>query len=356
VREVLDNPKHTGYMVWNRRKNPRKARGVKGRVNPPNAWVWSRQPTHEPLVTRNLFEAASTVGRFRQGSRPAADANSHPQTTRTYLLRSYLYCQTCQRRMWGGTKKTVTYYHCRKHENNHGHLPWYDQHPPHVLVREDLLLPPVAQFFKKRIFGTARKTLLEDTLPEHRADEELEARRRAVQAELADLQRRQDNLMRELERFTSSGDPDFDDSWRNGLQARFAANAVDQRAKNHLLAELTQQQQDSAPPDISLIDALPLKAIDITLLPEQQQRRLYDAFHLELHYDLPQHALILRVTIDAETAPALLGTIDNETDPPVTAPAGDPVGHPPQPPAPGWDALRSLPGARHRTAPPRLAC
>jgi DNA invertase Pin-like site-specific DNA recombinase len=71
VREVLDNPKHTGYMVWNRRKNPRTARGVKGRVNPPHLWVWSRQPTHEPLITRSLFEAASTVGRFRQGSRPA---------------------------------------------------------------------------------------------------------------------------------------------------------------------------------------------------------------------------------------------------------------------------------------------
>ena len=66
VREVLDNPKHTGFMVWNRRKNPRKDRNVKGRVNPPSAWVWSPEPTHEPLVTREMFEAASATGRFRQ--------------------------------------------------------------------------------------------------------------------------------------------------------------------------------------------------------------------------------------------------------------------------------------------------
>ncbi|GAA0739535.1 recombinase family protein [Dactylosporangium roseum] len=92
VREVLDNPKHTGYMVWNRRKNPRPKRGIKGRVNPPSAWVWSSRPTHEPLVTREIFNAASAVSRFRKGSRSSAAANVHPETARTYVLRSYLRC------------------------------------------------------------------------------------------------------------------------------------------------------------------------------------------------------------------------------------------------------------------------
>jgi hypothetical protein len=66
VREILDNPKHTGYMVWNRRKRPRPERGIRGKVNPPSAWVWSSLPIHEPLVTREIFEAASTVARFRK--------------------------------------------------------------------------------------------------------------------------------------------------------------------------------------------------------------------------------------------------------------------------------------------------
>jgi hypothetical protein len=353
VREVLDNPKHTGYMVWNRRKNPRKSRGVKGRVNPPHQWVWSRQPTHEPLITRKLFEAASTVGRFRQGSRPAPGPNSHPKTARTYLLRSYLYCHLCDRRMWGGTKRAVTYYHCKKSEKNHAHRPWYSQHPPHVIVREDLLLPPVARFFKNRIFGPSRKILLEDTIPGGRVDPQLDARRVAVQAELADLQRRQNNLMQELERFNPSGDPDFDDAWRNSIQARFAANAAEQRAKNRLIADLTREQQETAPPDTGLIDALPLTAVDITLLPEEQQRRLYDAFHLEVRYDLPTHAVVLRVTIDAETAPALLDTIDGHTTPTTTptiaAAQAPPSAHEPAPLAAhqsGWDALRVLPGAQ----------
>jgi hypothetical protein len=52
------------------------------------------------------------------------------------------------------------------------------------------------------------------------------------------------NLMQELERSTPSGDPDFDDAWRNSIQARFAANATEQRTKNRLLANLTREQQE----------------------------------------------------------------------------------------------------------------
>jgi site-specific DNA recombinase len=50
VRDILHNPKYTGYMVWNRR-----ATKSGGRINPPDAWVWSDQPTHEPLVSRETF-------------------------------------------------------------------------------------------------------------------------------------------------------------------------------------------------------------------------------------------------------------------------------------------------------------
>ena len=44
VRAVLENPKYTGYMVWNRRAS----KTGNGRVNAPKDWVWSPVPTHEP--------------------------------------------------------------------------------------------------------------------------------------------------------------------------------------------------------------------------------------------------------------------------------------------------------------------
>lgn len=80
---MLLNPKYTGYMVWNRRATKKG-----GKANPPEAWVWSAEPTHEPIVSREMFEAAMGTARTRQGSRNGADANvAHPHTKRSYVLR-----------------------------------------------------------------------------------------------------------------------------------------------------------------------------------------------------------------------------------------------------------------------------
>jgi DNA invertase Pin-like site-specific DNA recombinase len=368
VREVLDNPKHTGYMVWNRRKNPRTQRGVPGRVNPPSQWVWSERPTHEPLVTRDLFEAASTTGRFRQGSRPGTAANTHPQTARTYLMRSYLFCHLCARRMWGNTKKIggnpdkrYVYYHCKTNPKNHSHLPWYPNHPRHISLREDLITQPVAQFFRDRVFGPNRKILLADTLPTAgQPDPELHTRRAALHAHLADLQHRQTNLMRELSGHQPSGDPDLDTAWRAAIQNQFAANLAEQRTATALLDDITRQQHDQAPADLDLFDAVPQTDIDVTQLPEDQQRRLYDAFHLELRYHLPTHELIIRIAIDAETAPALTATIHRATGIPTPrqAPETQKLGARATAPTPSQvvgDVLRA-PGGTHQTRETPATC
>ncbi len=51
---LLDNPKYTGYQVWNRRR--RKTGG--NRANAPSEWVWSEEPSHEALVSREVWERA----------------------------------------------------------------------------------------------------------------------------------------------------------------------------------------------------------------------------------------------------------------------------------------------------------
>ena len=108
VREVLTNPKYTGYMVWNRR-----AIKKGGKVNPPSQWVWSPEPTHEPLAAKGLFEAAGQVAERRERSRDGGDANTaHPDTKRAYLLRSFVVCGMCGRRMFAKARKHSTYYVC----------------------------------------------------------------------------------------------------------------------------------------------------------------------------------------------------------------------------------------------------
>lgn len=113
VREILANPKYTGHMVWNRRKNRRTDRGVRGQVSPPSHWVWSLQPTHEPLVTMARYDEASPVAQTRQGSRQPAGLNTHPDTKRSYMLRSYVLCAICQRRMFGKTRHGHAYFACQ---------------------------------------------------------------------------------------------------------------------------------------------------------------------------------------------------------------------------------------------------
>ena len=333
VREVLDNPKHTGYMVWNRRKNPRKDRGVKGRVNPPTAWVWSSRPTHEPLVTREIFEAASTVGRFRKGSRTTAGTSTHPQTARTYTLRSYLRCDLCNHRTYGSTRRAYVYYRCTPSPRNHAHLPWFPTHPRHVLVREDQLMEPLANFFDRRVFGASRKVLLGAAVDEQAADTTIATRKARLAAEILELQQRQSNLITELGRFTPTGEADFDDAWRSGIQAQFAAVVAEQRSKKQLLAGIVREEQASAPIDLDLLDYLPQGHIDLSRLPEDQQRRIYDAFHLVLRYNALNREVTIRVSITADTAPILAATIESV------------LGEHPETNAPGPEAHTSGPGA-----------
>jgi DNA invertase Pin-like site-specific DNA recombinase len=148
VREILTNPKYTGYMVWNRRAT--KSDG--GKHNPPEAWVWSSKPTHEPLVSVDRFTTAQQVGRRRERSRTTPGPNTAcPGTKRSYLLRSYMTCVSCERRMWGKDNRGTTYYLCKPPK---GYVP--QDHPPSVWVREEPLLKRLNEFSDTEVFGSHR--------------------------------------------------------------------------------------------------------------------------------------------------------------------------------------------------------
>ena len=107
VRGILENPKYTGCQVWNR-----KARQGGNTANPIREWIWSPHPTHEPLVTRELFDAATplaTAGggqRTQGGGRVGGPARSEDYV---YQLRSYVFCGLCGHRMYGKLSKGRPY-------------------------------------------------------------------------------------------------------------------------------------------------------------------------------------------------------------------------------------------------------
>jgi hypothetical protein len=54
---------------------------------------------------------------------------------------------------------------------------------------------------------------------------------------------------------------------------------------NSRLAGLDREDADREGGNAALLDLLPQGAIDPTLLSEEEQRDLYDAFHLQVRYD-----------------------------------------------------------------------
>ncbi|WP_328410783.1 recombinase family protein [Streptomyces violaceus] len=311
VREILRNPKYTGYQVWNRR-----AMKKGGRYNDPRDWVWSPRPAHEPLVTKELFDAVSTVGRKRQGSRSAHGANAHPATKRSYVLRSYVYCDICDRRMFGKTRHQIAYYACQPDPNEHRDQPWFPDHPKSLWIREQILVTSIARFFATRIFRPDRHNHLTAALRAaqsasgsgDRTANERAAPKRAISA----IGQRQARLNPTLAGGFGDGEADGLDrgqekQFREAIRREHSTVGAQREQLAEQLAHLRAPNQGVRPTDIAApLNALPHLDVDLSLVPEEIQRRLYSAFGLEVRYCRPREELTLRVTIPGCLADGLL--------------------------------------------------
>ena len=291
-------------MVWNRRASKKG-----GKRNPPSEWVWSPRPTHEPLVTKETLRPPAAGGQRSQGSRTGAGLNTHPQTKRTYRLRSYVGCDLCDRRMFGKTRHAIAYLACEPERQHHkGRTDWYSDHPKSLWVREEILLDAVRSFFAQRIFGPDRRrylrTQLQRSAKDQNNDTRAERRKRLLTRELAGLQRRQDNLIDQLENFEATGDTAADREYRQSIQRRFAELTAARHTKQ---SELDQINVDApqAGDDADLLDQIPQLQADLTELPDGLERKLYDAFHLKVRYNRTRHEATIQVTIREDTITTL---------------------------------------------------
>ncbi|XVQ15111.1 recombinase family protein [Spirillospora sp. CA-255316] len=291
VREILVNPKHTGYMVWNRRATKRDG----GKHNPPEAWVWSPAPTHEPLVSVEIFTAAQQVARRRERSRSASGLNTCPGTTRSYILRSYLVCTDCGRRMFGRNNRVGTaYYICKPPK---GYVP--EGHPPSYWIREDLLLKGLNDYFNRDVFGEHRRSRLSAlfTDAETQAANEHQAAVEAIRKTINDLTQRRERLIASLEH-VEVPDPEF----TRDVNARAAHLSAERDEKKTKLAELENARPTRQCP--TLLDEIPAGSIDLGRVPEATLRKLFEAFRLEMRYDRKTNKVRCQVTVTPEVIPA----------------------------------------------------
>ncbi|WP_424923726.1 recombinase family protein [Actinomadura darangshiensis] len=289
VREVLTNPKYTGYMVWNRKATT----SAGGRNNPPEAWIWSSAPTHPALVSIDTFTDAQKVARDREGSRSHPGPNTaHTDTRRTYALRSYMTCGLCGRRMFGKESRGRIYYICRPAR---AYRP--EEHPASIWVREEPLMAGLTEFFNREIFGLHRRERL-STLLARLDDSHLHEHRErlvAVERQIAELKRRKERVLDSLE---AADDPT--PVFVNSINERTTRIGADLEAKQTALREL----RDATPvaPCPELLDQCPTGTVDFDLLPEPVLRRLLDAFAVQMCHDKQSNQVDVQVTITPETA------------------------------------------------------
>ncbi|WP_084525876.1 recombinase family protein [Nocardia vaccinii] len=290
LREILGNPKYTGHMVWNRRA--RKSNG--GKYNPPSEWVWSERPVHEPLITIETFLTVQQSRTHRDQSRRSPGLNPHPQTKRSYRYRSYLYCDHCDRRMFGKTRKVSAYYVCGPAK---GYIP--DGHPTSgsFFVREQAVTEHLNTFLNEHVFSDYRRNLLAasdiDTTTRRDRDQHLAALRR----DITETETKSKRLIRTLELVDEP-----DQELIRDINERRSELRTHQAQLRDRVAEL--EAQEMLTPNPTLIDRLPIGYTDVEQLPEALARTLFEAFRLEIRYNKADNHLIYRITLTTQTISA----------------------------------------------------
>ncbi len=113
MRVILNNPRYTGRNVWNRQRRDEVLVDVedvaaghqtKLRWNDRSDWIWSAEPTHEPLVTSEDF-AAVQAQMAAHAHRPTTER--HRRTGGAIPSPGSCDAALCGRRMQGtGTTST----------------------------------------------------------------------------------------------------------------------------------------------------------------------------------------------------------------------------------------------------------
>ena len=300
VRNILNNPKYTGYMVWNRtttRTGATVHRKSSNRVNPIDQWVWSPAPTHPALTSLADYHAAAQVSDQQRGHRTDNTTNTHPATRNTYTLRGYLR-HDCGRRMCGTQRGDRTYYGCRAPHTRNKTTTTTD-HPAAVYIREDILLPAIQTVIAERVFGPQRRQHLatQHNQAPQRAQQAHTDALTATQAALDDITARQDSITTELEET-----PATDRAWRTKLRERFNTLETQRAETAAKLAQLHASQPQTPTRNPALLDAMPHLHHDLADMPADLQRKLYDALNLRVTIPNPNQAHItLTLTPDTLT-------------------------------------------------------
>ena len=249
IRVILTNPRYTGRQVWNKQRKDEVLIDVddvalghetKLRWNKPNAWIWSTDVVHEPLISPAVFEQAQQVFAARGAGRNTRERH---RLRHHYALRGVLWCGICGRRMQGQTTKERAHYRCR-YRDDYAAVSTQD-HPRNVYLAERDVLPALDAWLA-RAFDPENLGTTIDQLFASQPDSGRVAERDASDHVVAECDA---NLARYRAALEAGADPKLIAAWSSEAQARKAQALATRRSQ-------TGQARMSRDEIRTLIDAL----------------------------------------------------------------------------------------------------
>ena len=194
VRAILRNARYTGHEVFGRQRrdyelidlsSPAEGHVRRMRWNDPSSWIWSPEPTHEALVSRENWTRAQAVNGACETARPEVDvAALSARRTRFLCLVRTANARPDTR---GGTRR---YYRCAARARYPGIA---DAHARDVLVAEQPIVNALDEWLSElfapdRAAETAHQIVTASTQAPDRS-EQIQAARRRISAARRELDR-----------------------------------------------------------------------------------------------------------------------------------------------------------------------
>ncbi len=312
VRSILRNPKYTGYNVWGRH-DKRRGRPL---IRPHGDWTWSATPTHEPIISKELFEMVEDRARGNEAKMKAGMARSHAPSNkhrpgRFYPLRGRVRCGLCGRSMEGSHQKGSNWYRCQYVTRRGSIAADIADHPRVLGVKEANVLDPVLDFLARRIFGPDRLRLLRAELSDSTTAtwREQDAELERLKGELGDIDRSLHRQTLRLEEHEDSDHPVVALAIR-----RIEELSTRKRAVTEAIDALKVERPAGHHPDeiLAMLDAVPDLRPSLRNATEQELADLLAAFDVTISYDKPNRRLTLTATI----GPGLMPPPENDDDRP----------------------------------------
>ena len=304
LQAMLRNPKYTGFNVWGRHdKRP-------GRpfIRPRDQWVWSPAPSHEAIVSRQLFDQVEERAvRNHRGATLRAPKTyvqrSGRRNGRLYALRGRIHCRLCGRRMEGSHQKGSNWYRCQFVYRRGIAAADAAGHPRVLGIREEVVLEPLFDFLGRRLFGPDRLHLLRDELATALADgdDSRTAELAAVTRQLAEIDQA---VRRQALRLEEHDDPDH--PVVAAAKARIEELAGRRAALDEQRRRLAAHRSNAPQPQEieALLASIPDLRLALARYGPAELADLFDAFDVTVTYDKPSHSLELAATITADLVPA----------------------------------------------------